>query len=270
MELASEDFVAVNVPTTFEQPDDVREYFSLHAPPNTSIWRKPSSSDDTSAPMVLKRLRQSFILAEVTVSASLSEEFDQAGIVIFAGSLPDPTLSPLPVASRRVSRYSRDGGESRATGRWAKAGLELIEGELHAASVVAISPCGSDWASSARLPPPASPYGPYSFASQSLRVKLERVGDSLWIWYKLAGNSASLEAQAPSSDYYLRPRNPEDVASGWRKMREVMGFFAGGFDLLKGEVWVGCYASRPMEFEPRHSWETPPGLLAEFEDLDIL
>jgi regulation of enolase protein 1 (concanavalin A-like superfamily) len=270
MELSHEDFVAVNVPTTFEQPDNVHEYFSLQAPPNTSIWRKPSASDDTTAPMILKRLRQSFILAEVTVSAALSEEFDQAGIVIFAGSLPDPTLSPLPIAARRVSRHPRRGSEARATGRWAKAGLELIEGELHAASVVAISPCGADWTSSARLPLPPAPFGPYSLASQSLRVKLERVEESLWIWYKLPESSTSFESQYPYTDPYMRPRNPEDVASGWRKMREIMGFFAGGLEHQKGNVWVGCYASRPMEFEPRHSWEAPNGLLAEFEDLDIL
>ena len=269
MELACEDFVAVNVPTTFEQPDDVHEYFSLQAPPNTSIWRKPSASDDTTAPMILKRLRQSFILAEVTVSAALSEEFDQAGIVIFAGSLPDPTLPPLPIAARRGPRHPRRASDARATGRWAKAGLELIEGELHAASVVAISPCGADWTSSARLPLPLTPFGDYSSASQSLRVKLERVGESLWIWYKLPEHLTSLQ-QNPYSDPYTRRRNPEDVASGWRKMREVMGFFAGGLEHQKGNVWVGCYASRPMEFEPRHSWDAPVSLLADFEDLDIL
>lgn len=270
MELACEDFVAVNVPTTYEQPEDVHEYFSLQAPPNTCIWRVSSESDDTTAPMILKRLRQSFILAEVTVSAALSMEFDQAGIVIFAGSLPDPTLSPLPITARRAARYSRRGSEAHAMGRWAKAGLELIEGELHAASVVAISPYGADWTSSARLPSSSMSYGPCSLAPQSLRVKLERVGDSLWIWYKVPDNLTSLAPHYGYSDPYVQHRNPEDIASGWRKMREIMGFFAGGQEPQKGSVWVGCYASRPMEYEPRNSWETVDGLLAEFEDLDIL
>ncbi|KIW30763.1 uncharacterized protein PV07_02465 [Cladophialophora immunda] len=273
MELSCEDFVAVNVPANFEQPEDLHEYFSLRAPPNTSIWRKPSASDDTSAPMILKRLRQSFILAEVTVSADFAREFDQAGIVIFAGSLPDPSR-PSTAAARRMSRYQRPGNEALATGKWAKAGLELIEGELHAASVVAISPCGADWASSARLPSPPTPYGSYSLTSHSLRIKLERVEESLWIWYKLPDHIASLEQPRypyPELDpRYQRERNPEDVASGWRKMREIMGFFGGGLEHQKATVWVGCYASRPMEFEPRHNWETVDGLVAEFEDLDIL
>ncbi len=267
MELAREDFVAVNVPTSFEQPDDVDEYFSLRAPPNTSIWRKPSASDDTTAPMILKRLRHSFLLAEVTVSAVLSEEFDQAGIVIFAGSLPDPTLSPLPIAARRVSRHSGRGSDARATGRWAKAGLELIEGGLHAASVVAISPCGADWAG---IPLTSTPFGAHSSVSQSLRIKLERVDESLWIWYELQEDPSSLESQYPYGDPYTRQRSPEEVASRWRKMREVMGFFAGGLELQKGSVWVGCYASRPMECESRHSWEVPSALLAEFEGLAII
>jgi len=269
MELDCEDFVAVNVPTTFEQPDDVHEYFSLQAPPNTSIWRKPSASDDTTAPMILKRLRNSFLLAEVTVSAALTEEFDQAGIVIFAGSLPDPTLSPLPIAARRVSRHLRRGSDAGATGRWAKAGLQLVEREPHVASVVAISPCGADWTSSARLPVPSTPCGLYPPGPQSLRMKLERMDESLWIWYRFRDGVTSVESQNPNSSRHSERRNPEDVASEWTKVREIMGFFAGHMNYPK-EIWVGCYASRPMEFEPRHSWESPVGLLAEFEDLEIV
>ena len=269
MELACEDFVAVNVPTAFEQPEDVQEYFSLHAPPNTNIWRKPSASDETTAPMVLKRLRQSFVLAEVTVSAALSEEFDQAGIVIFAGSLPNPTLSPLPVAARHVSRHQRRPGDARATGRWAKAGLELTQGELHATSVVAVSSCGADWTSSARSPMSPSPFGHYSLATQSLRVKLERIGESLWIWYESPDSFSSLEPQIHSGGSNTRQSSPQEVRSRWRKMREIMGFFAGELDHQKN-IWVGCYVSRPMEFEPRHIGEAPNGLLAEFEDLNII
>jgi hypothetical protein len=47
-----------------------------------------------------------------------------------------------------------------------------------------------------------------------------------------------------------------------------MGFF-GGVE-QKGSVWVGCYASRPMNFEPSNRWEEVDQLVAEFEDLDIL
>ena len=263
MELGTEGFVAVNVPSTFEEPVDVLEYFSLEAAPNTAIWRKPSASDDTTAPMVLKRLERSFLIAEVTVSAELSEEFDQAGIVIFAGSALDPTLSPLPIAARRVPRYRTREGHSRPMGRWAKAGLQLVERQIHVASVVASSPYGADWTSSARLTPPQCAHRPYSMTSKTIRVKLERLGESLWIWYKLADNLSS-----SCTDHPVEDQCPEDVASGWKKMREIMGFFSGELDLLK-EVWVGCYASRPMEFEPRHSWDAPCNLLADFEEFSI-
>ena len=50
------------------------------------------------------------------------------------------------------------------------------------------------------------------------------------------------------------------------------GFFSGVED--KYGVWVGCCASRPMNFMPSHSWEANTGgdrdgLLVEFEDLEI-
>lgn len=275
MELACSDYTAINVGTNFEQPEDITEYFSLQAPPNTNIWRKPSACDDTTAPMVLKRLHQSFILAEVTVSADFAMEYDQAGLVIFAGSLADSSISRSPVA-RRSPRYSRGGTVPGpgvpAPGKWAKAGLEFTGGELHAASVVAISPSGADWSSSARMPSPSATFDPYSLTSQSLRIKFERVDDSLWIWYQIPHLTSFTSSENSMGHYtgsgYERGRSPEDVGSGWTKMREIMGFF-GGVE-QKGNVWVGCYASRPMNFEPSNRWEEVDQLVAEFEDLDIL
>ncbi|KAL2401771.1 hypothetical protein ABEF93_008299 [Exophiala dermatitidis] len=266
MDLACSGFTAVNVDSDFEQPEDIHEYFTLQAPPNTTIWRKPSAIDDTTAPMVLKRLQQSFILAEVTVSADFAMEFDQAGLVIFSGSLRDPPSSRSPNV-RRSPRYYRPRMETLARGKWAKAGLEFTGGELHAASVVAISSCGADWSSSARMPSPSTTFDPFSLTSQSLRIKFERVEESLWIWYQIPNLSPQpSDCQPPSFD--PGRRSPEDVGSGWKKMREIMGFF-GGME-GKANVWVGCYASRPMNFEPSNSWEEVDALVAEFEDLDIL
>lgn len=270
MELACSDYTAINVGTNFEQPEDITEYFSLQAPPNTNIWRKPSACDDTTAPMVLKRLHQSFILAEVTVSADFAMEYDQAGLVIFAGSLADSAASRSPL-TRRSPRYSRTGPGIPSTGKWAKAGLEFTGGELHAASVVALSPSGADWSSSARMPCSATAFDPYSLTSQSLRIKFERVDQSLWIWYQiphLSSHDNNINTDQYSGVGYGRGRSPEDVGSGWTKMREIMGFF-GGVE-QKGHVWVGCYASRPMNFEPSNRWEEVDQLVAEFEDLDIL
>lgn len=136
-----------------------------------------------------------------------------------------------------------------------------------AASVAATSSCGADWSSSATLPRPSSSFDPYNLTSQSLRVKFERVDDALWIWYQIPNLPSSSPDYDPSSDEDYR-RTPEDVGSGWKKMREVSGFF-GGWE-QKGNVWVGCYASRPTDFEPSNAWEELDALVAEFEDLDIL
>lgn len=136
-----------------------------------------------------------------------------------------------------------------------------------AASVAATSSCGADWSSSATLPRPSSSFDPYNLTSQSLRVKFERVDDALWIWYQIPNLPSLSPDYDPSSDEDYQ-RTPEDVGSGWKKMREVSGFF-GGWE-QKGNVWVGCYASRPTDFEPSNAWEELDALVAEFEDLDIL
>jgi regulation of enolase protein 1 (concanavalin A-like superfamily) len=231
--------------------------------------------------MVLKRLHSSFLLAEVTVSADFAMDHDQAGLVIFAGSLPDPANIRSSLAAVRRSPWP-DRGDNFVRRRWAKAGLEFARGELHAASSVATSSCGADWSSSARMPSfSASAYDPFSLAPQSLRIRFERVEDSLWISYEIpnlgqqqqqpefAGYHHTSMMNAGSTEFGLQQQpSPGDVGSRWKQMREVMGFF-GGVE-QKGNIWVGCYASRPMDYEPSNSWEEVDELIAEFEDLDIL
>ncbi|KAJ9495466.1 hypothetical protein H2202_009006 [Exophiala xenobiotica] len=270
MELDGSGFKAINVGSNFEQSEDVHEYFALQAPPNSKIQRKPAASDDVTAPMVLKRLQQSFLLAEVTVSAEFAMDHDQAGLVIFAGSLPDES-TPRSPASRRSSRYSGFGTDAHATRRWAKAGLEFARGELHAASSVAISTCGADWSSSARMPSPFSNFDPFSLtsvSSQSLRIRFERLDQSLWISYEIPNYNESEMDYHLSSGYGPEQPNPEELGSRWKQMREVTGFFAGVEQ--KGNIWVGCYASRPTDYEPTNTWDEVDELVAEFEDLDIL
>jgi len=253
MELSNTRFQAVNVGSDFEQPEDISEYFTLQAPPNTHIWRKPSEYDDTTAPMLLTRLRQSFILAEVTVSADFQMEWDQAGLVIFAGALPSQRpRTPIP---RRIRRYSPYENTIAPGSKWVKAGLEFTGGTINVSSVVATSACGSDWATAGCMP-----FRPYydSYASSQVRLKFERVDDALWIWFRIVDTSPS------TNDH----ESPESVGARWIKMREVMGFFGGREE--KGNVWVGCYASRPMNWEPSNTLEEAGSLIAEFEDLDIL
>ncbi|KAJ9629971.1 hypothetical protein H2204_008775 [Knufia peltigerae] len=284
MELGFSGFKALNVGSNFEQSEDVNEYFTLHAPPNSNLQREPgASSDDVTAPMVLKRLQQSFLLAEVTVSAEFAMDHDQAGLVIFAGGPPPgvdgsmvsqatTTTTTTPSGRRGGSRYpSGFTLESIVTRRWAKAGLEFARGELHAASSVAVSTCGADWSSSARMPSPFSTFDPFSLtsvSSQSLRIRFERVDQSLWISYEIPNYSEPETNYYASSAYATEHPSPEDLGSRWKQMREVAGFFAGVEQ--KGNIWVGCYASRPMDYEPSNAWDEVDELIAEFEDLDIL
>lgn len=102
---------------------------------------------------------------------------------------------------------------------------------------------GADWALTA-LPP--------SHARRSdLRIKIERIGYALWVWY-------------------------EDEVAGWKKLREVTWFFWGVEDKA---VRVGVYASRPANFggsfyERRHGGGAGGGmaqrnLCVDFENLEI-
>ncbi len=248
---ASSSFTTLNVPS-----DVVPEYmgsFTLAAPPNTDLWRKPPSRDTSTAPVLYTALRNPFIAAEVTVSADWELEWDQGGLVIFAGAPPGqtpPALSPADAPSvvpivlnnntpvpvpdphahhRRTNSSSRipipESGpsSSRSSGpppayvtpapasKWVKVGLEFCNNACHATSVVANLE-GADW-SLTSLPA-------YHAPRMDLRVKIERIGYALWLWY-------------------------EDEMLGWKKLREVTWFFWGVEDKA---VRVGVYASRPANF----------------------
>jgi hypothetical protein len=109
------------------------------------------------------------------------------------------------------------------------------------------------------------PHEALPLATSSLSIKCERIGDALWVWYQMPGLSTHSSIPSPAS-----------AGAGWRKVREAMGFFSGVED--KHGLWIGCYASRPMNFIPSNSWEVDTasgpnrdrnGLLVEFEDLEI-
>lgn len=256
--------------------------FMLAAPPNTDLWRKPPSRDTSTAPVLYTALRNPFIAAEVTVSADWELEWDQGGLVIFAGappgqiiptattpearnvvsiSLNDSTTTPVTTSSthhRRRSSGSRipvpESGHQPPRPRsppppystpappskWVKVGLEFCNNACHATSVVANSE-GADW-SLTSLPQ-------YHARRLDLRVKIERIGYALWVWY-------------------------EDEMLGWRKLREVTWFFWGVEDKA---VRVGVYASRPANFgvsmfDSRHGGGSNAGmrdLCVDFEGLEI-
>jgi regulation of enolase protein 1 (concanavalin A-like superfamily) len=205
-------FIPLNLPA-----DEIPAWmgqFSLSAPPNSDLWRKTPARDTYTAPMLYKRLRHPFVSAEVTVCADWRLEWDQAGLVIFAGAPPCQQQRPPP--NTTTTSATTDGSPPPYSlhtpqSKWVKVGLEFYNDSLNATSVCA-TPDGADWSRSA-LPP-------YHSDTGDLRVKLERIGYALWVHY-------------------------EDARHGWKKMREVTWFFWGVEDKC---VWVGVYASRPAQF----------------------
>ncbi|EEP80050.1 conserved hypothetical protein [Uncinocarpus reesii 1704] len=274
-------FTALNLPPDFTLPECM-DYFSLSAAPNTDIWRKPPDRETTTAPILFTSLRQPFVIAEVTVTADWEMEWDQGGLVIFAGPVPrqqqqqqrphqstssaqqppqtqtqNPTQPPPPYPSLPTGRN-----------KWVKAGLEFSAGTVNASSVSATAD-GADWC----LSPLAPPNVPTSITS--LRIKLERIGHSLWVWYQIPGLMTEHAARTPGA-----------IGNSWRKLREVTWFFWGVEDK---SVHVGVYASRPANLsmentmwaarnggrftgrtdDGRGSGGAANGLVVEFEDLEI-
>ena len=240
-------FSTLNVPTAASMSSDM-DYFTLTAQPRTKIWREAGLPDTITAPMIYTALHEPLIVAEVTLTANWEFELDQAGLVIFAGGPP--------CEDWQTYHYSQ-----MPCQRWVKAGLEYTSGVVHVSSAAAITPHGTD-----RALVPLTTLDPLSARlsspTPSVRIKVERVGDALWIWYQPAQPSC-----------YTAFRSPAEVSSEWQKIREISGFF-WGIDSKNG-VWIGCYASRPMQFTANttiqgRADDDRNGLWVEFEDLEIV
>ncbi|KKK14710.1 hypothetical protein ARAM_007775 [Aspergillus rambellii] len=257
-------FTALNLPANFMLPQCM-EYFTLTAGPNTDLWRKPPNGDTSTAPIVFTSLRSPFVVAEVTVTADLEMEWDQGGLVIFAGAAPQSISSNnVPLVTTTTTTTTRFGRpQDTQPCKWVKAGMEFCSGAVNVSSVSATAD-GADWCLSPLNVPDRGPS-----AIHSLRLKLERVGHSLWVWY-----------QIPTGSPYAM--EPGAVGSTWKKMREVTWFFYGVEDKF---IHVGVYASRPTSISRSDTvWDmmhrttlsgSGPGgsgdsLVVEFEDLEIL
>lgn len=255
MQQPTSNFEILNPPADFEQPECPTEYFSLTAKPNTRLSRRTLMEDDITAPMMLQRLRHPFVLCEVTVSGDFVNDWDQAGLVIFTGGHPahNQSFGTMRFASRgRLVVF--DPQLNRPSSKWARVALEQTDGELGISTLVANPKCGVDWASTPAFPL-VHPDHVSEMPMPSLRLKLERVGSDLWVWFM----NPEMYSQIGSEP------SPEFVRRQWRKCREIVNFFDN--ETAKGDTWVGCYASRPVEEE---SDEVYDGLFVEFEDLEIL
>lgn len=223
-------FIPLNLPV-----DSIPEWmgsFSLSAPPNSDLWRKTPARDTYTAPILYKRLRHPFVSAEVTVCADWRLEWDQAGLVIFAGA-PPGQQRPLAPSNGAPPPYSLHMPPSK----WVKVGLEFYNETFNATSVCA-TPDGADWSRSA-LPP-------YQAERADLRIKLERIGYALWVHY-------------------------EDSRQGWKKIREITWFFWGVEDkCVWVGVYASRPANFPVtQYESDHGRYFDRHLCVEFEDLEI-
>ncbi|EEH20322.1 hypothetical protein PABG_02581 [Paracoccidioides brasiliensis Pb03] len=247
-------FTPLNLPSNISLPACM-DHFSLGAAPNTNLWRKLPDCDTLTAPILFTSLCEPFTIAEVTVTADWEMECDQGGLVIFAGPAPSHQAPPRPTINRNNNNSNSNPdtntpGEHQSPSsypypppprppapcKWVKAGLEFSAGTVNASSVSAAGD-GADWC----LCPLALPNQPTSI--DSLRIKLERIDHSLWVWYQL-----------PSTGYSL---TPSALSNTWRKLREVTSFFWG---VEAKNVHVGVYASRPANSSISSTvWESRNG-----------
>ena len=140
-------------------PDNMSEPFDITCHSNTDVWNKPISTQSFNAPMIYNHLPslKTFTSAQVTVSASWTDKYDQGGLcMVIRPSAPEPKQT------------------------WIKAGIEFLNGQPHV-SVVATRGW-SDWS---LTPIPTQ-------GSTSVTVKMESNEDgSLWVYMVRADGKSS-------------------------------------------------------------------------------
>ncbi|KAL9009760.1 MAG: hypothetical protein Q9173_005236 [Seirophora scorigena] len=95
-------------PTQPSLPDPLPSVFTLRTPHGRDLWRKPPSTNDFNAPLLLRTLPLSSLKsARVSVTAQWTTKFDQGGLVLVLNGKP---------------------GSDEKQRRWIKTGIELFEG----------------------------------------------------------------------------------------------------------------------------------------------
>lgn len=176
----------------------------------TDLWRKPSQDTNT-APVLYTRPCGGY-------------GFNHAEVLV--------GFANVSAMDRRVGLLEWDqGGLVIFAGqKWVKAGIEYRDGGCVASSVSA----GTDGADWSLIELPSGQY--------DLRVRFERMGDSLWVWF-------------------------EDGMGDWKKLREINWFF-WGVEEKNNSLRVGVYASRPVDL-PFERGRQQDNLVVEFEGLEI-
>ena len=104
-------------------PTPLPSTFTLRTPPGCDTWRKPPSTNDFNAPLLLRTIPLSSLRsARVTVTAEWKTLFDQGGLVLI-----------LPPYKHKEDGSGKD--EAREHRRWIKTGIEVFEGKLNVSTV---------------------------------------------------------------------------------------------------------------------------------------
>lgn len=134
-------------------PTPLPKSFTICTPPDCDTWRKPPSTNNFNAPLLLRNLPLSSLRsARVTVSADWKTKFDQGGLVLI-----------LP------------GKEDRSQRKWVKTGIEFFEGRPNLSTVAC-----DRWADWSLAPLPESDHGKVTIELSREVTKGEKT-TTLWV-----------------------------------------------------------------------------------------
>ena len=139
-------------------PKDPSKPFSISCSPRTDIWNKPPSTHSFNAPIIYYALPslRAFKSAEVTVTASWKDKYDQGGLCL--------VVSPTAPGHQQI---------------WVKSGIEILNGQPHVGTVA--TKVWSDW-SLRPVPDAADPRA-------TIKIEYSEEDGSLWVYLKLADGS---------------------------------------------------------------------------------
>lgn len=131
-------------------PHKLSEPFDITCPSHTDVWNKPPSIHSFNAPIIYQHLQslKTFKSAQVTVSASWTDKYDQGGLCMI--------MNPLALGPKQT---------------WIKTGIEFLNDQAHVSTVAT-----STWSDWSLTPIPDQ-------GSTSATVKMESNEDgSLWVY----------------------------------------------------------------------------------------
>lgn len=251
METRRFDLQVINRPEGFTTPRNPEHFFTLNARSGTKLGR-PSNvwtgRNEFTAPMLCKSIRGRFVLCEVTITARLALDGDQAGIALF--------LDPISGRHRTHSPSRGPAFNPFSDMKWTRVAVEQRMAGPAITALVAKPRLPLERRRSVQLASQGGSETMKDCGYVEARLKLEKVGNALWVWYKTPYDDET-EPSSPS---------PAEISQQWTKCDELPDFFYQPME--KSNLFIACYASRPSQSSA--SAERDSGLTVNFHELDIL